>query len=94
MITEFNTLVSEKYHLLSLPQKSLSKLQRDKLLSYRDQEKPETRGRHFVTEQEVRDVAREKFKMDPSGKTVVAIMRSTGRVKEVRGGGHNRIIVV
>ncbi|KAI9020453.1 hypothetical protein DFJ74DRAFT_673161 [Hyaloraphidium curvatum] len=93
-IDELNALVADKYTLLKLPAKSLSKAQRDRAVAYRDQERPETRDRCFVTEGEVRDTSKGRTRNDPAGKTVLAILRTTGRLKEVRGGGHNRLVIV
>ncbi|KAJ3159288.1 Spindle and kinetochore-associated protein 1 [Geranomyces michiganensis] len=51
----------------------------------------------FVTEADVRDKAwfsRSAFRLDPHGRAVVGILRHLGRVKEVRGGGHTRIVIM
>ena len=34
------------------------------------------------------------FKLDPAGRSVIAILRHLGRIKEVRGGGHTRLVVL
>ncbi|KAI8822697.1 uncharacterized protein EV422DRAFT_410532 [Fimicolochytrium jonesii] len=98
LISEFTLLLHDKHTLLSLPPSKMTKPQRDIFWEHKKHHTPETKGKMFITE---KDVARDKevfsksaFRLDPMGRSVVAIMRALGRIREVRGGGCTRMVVL
>ncbi|KXS14359.1 hypothetical protein M427DRAFT_135950 [Gonapodya prolifera JEL478] len=94
-IAELNKHVTEKYNLLRQRPTALPKPHRDRFWSYRETETAETKDRTFVTENDIKENwAKSQFRMDPQGRAVLAIARHLGRVREVRGGGQTRFVVV
>ena len=95
-ITDLNLLISDKYKIFKLPQK-MSKLQRSIYWEHKQLATAETKSRVFVTEKDLKDKSggwtESGFKFDAVGRNVVAILRHLGRIKEVRGGGHTRIVL-
>ncbi|KAJ3130813.1 Chitin synthase, class 3 [Physocladia obscura] len=105
-ITEFNKLVSTKYATLKIPHTKMTKLQRDRFWEHKKSSNEATKGKVFLTEREIKEswwvvtgskdksasAAGGGFKLDPVGRTVLALARHVGRIKEVRGGGDTRIV--
>ncbi|OAJ43036.1 hypothetical protein BDEG_26420 [Batrachochytrium dendrobatidis JEL423] len=96
-ITDLNLLISDKYKIFKLPQQKMSKLQRSIYWEHKQLATAETKSRVFVTEKDLKDKSggwtESGFKFDAVGRNVVAILRHLGRIKEVRGGGHTRIVL-
>ncbi|KAJ3117632.1 Spindle and kinetochore-associated protein 1 [Phlyctochytrium bullatum] len=94
-IAELNKILAEKYTTLRIPPQKMSKAQRERFWEHKKQETGETKGKAFVTEQDIKENwAKAAFKLDPAGRGVVAAIRHLGRIKEVRGGGCTRIVVM
>ncbi|KAJ3078875.1 hypothetical protein HDU99_000336, partial [Rhizoclosmatium hyalinum] len=65
-----------------------------------------TKGKAFLMEREIKEnwwagsaTGKDKsavscFKLDPLGRNVLALIRHLGRIKEVRGGGDTRIVIL
>ncbi|KAI9105626.1 hypothetical protein DFS34DRAFT_20260 [Phlyctochytrium arcticum] len=95
-IDDFNALLKDKQALLQLSPPKMTKPQRDVYWEHKKIATNETKGKVFVTEKDTKDKAgwsTSAFRMDPTGRSVVAIMRHLKRIKEVRGGGHTRLVV-
>jgi len=56
-------------------------------------ETKETKGYLFIVDGDIK-TSTKKFKLDPTGKSVLIILRHLGRIKEVRGGGHTRYVIL
>ncbi|KAI8590847.1 hypothetical protein BDZ88DRAFT_505915 [Geranomyces variabilis] len=109
-IAELATLITDKQTQLRVPPSRMNKRQRELLWEHRklepavvqvtsstDAHSSSSHPPPFITETDVRDKAwfsRSAFRLDPHGRAVVGILRHLGRVKEVRGGGHTRIVVM
>lgn len=98
MIQELNKLISDKYTLLRIPQPKMNKLQSDIYWEHKQLETPETRGRTFITEGDLKSKragwSSSGFKFDAVGRNVLTILRHLGRMKEVRGGKNTRIVLM
>ncbi len=53
----------------------------------------ETEGCLFVTDQDVKKAKQPAFRLDPTGRAVMSILRHLGRIRESRGGGVTRFIL-
>ncbi|KAJ1567857.1 Spindle and kinetochore-associated protein 1, partial [Cladochytrium tenue] len=94
-LCELNKIIAEKYATLRVPQARMTKPQRERFWEHRRLVGADTRGHAFVTERDIKDnVARSAFRLDAPGRAVIAITRHLGRIREVRGGGATRIVVL
>ncbi|KAJ3020979.1 UNVERIFIED_CONTAM: Spindle and kinetochore-associated protein 1 [Siphonaria sp. JEL0065] len=106
-LSEFNKLVSTKYTSLKIPHAKMNKLQRDRFWEHKKSCNDATKGKAFLMEREIKDgwwsagavngrVDKNSmgFKLDPLGRSVLALARHLGRIKEVRGGGDTRIVIM
>ncbi|KAJ3047076.1 Spindle and kinetochore-associated protein 1 [Rhizophlyctis rosea] len=97
LLSELSTLVRDKQTMIKMPHSRMDKTQRDVYWEHKRAMNEETKGKAFVTEKDIKDKhpwSASTFKLDPAGRSVVAILRHLGRVKEVRGGGHTRLVVL
>ncbi|KAJ3299760.1 Spindle and kinetochore-associated protein 1 [Borealophlyctis nickersoniae] len=96
-LAELSALIRDKHALLRMPHAQMKKSERDTYWEHKRSATQETKGKAFVTEKDIREKkgwSTSAFKLDPQGRTVVAIARHLGRLKEVRGGGHTRLVVL
>ncbi|KAI9325912.1 hypothetical protein DFJ73DRAFT_867782 [Zopfochytrium polystomum] len=94
-IAEFNKVIAEKYAMLRIPQAKMNKIQRDRFWEHKRVANESTKGHAFVTEKEIKEnYAKTLFRLDPVGRSFIAIARHLGRVREVRGGNCTRIVVM
>lgn len=97
-----NRVLLDKYTFLRQNPTKLPPDQRQKYYDWKDCEMEETLGKFFVTETDVKAALGAKggtgmssatFKLDSTGRAILAIMRHCGRIKEVRGNGMTRFVV-
>ncbi|KAI9331837.1 hypothetical protein BDR26DRAFT_869783 [Obelidium mucronatum] len=108
-LAEFNKLVAAKYATLKIPHAKMNKLQRDRFWEHKKSCNEATKGKSFLMEREIKDAWWSSgavngrpdknglglgFKLDPLGRNVLALARHLGRIKEVRGGGDTRIVIL
>eukprot|EP00842_Homolaphlyctis_polyrhiza_P004244 jgi/Hompol1/4820/HPOL_003904-RA len=98
-VAELNKLIEDKYTVLKMPQPKMNKLQRSLFWEHKQLASmtPETKGHVFVTEKDLKDKegwTKSTFKFDAVGRSVIAVLRHLGRIREVRGGGHTRIVLL
>ena len=84
-VEEFNLAVKEKYEFLakSLSEISLKEKKRRNIL--KSQDKPELKGKHFVTTDELKEFS--MFKTENSKKAVITVLRHFKKIRENRGPG-------
>lgn len=87
-IDDFNRAVAAKYTLLAIPKKELKTAELLKHQQYRRQEVPETKGLTFITENDVVPSMGRKMH------DMAVILRHCGRIREVRGKGLVRFVVL
>jgi hypothetical protein len=84
----------EKYSTMSANPARLSGEARTRYYEWRDQETEECRGQPFVTEADLRGLCGGKGpRLDPTGRSIVAILRHCGRIREVRSAGLVRLVL-
>lgn len=91
-ITSLNTMAAELIRIQRVSYNKLSKEQKDCLMEYKNAAyycPNETTDRIFLLESEVK---RFTGKTDLVLRALNAILRHCGRIREIRGGGQNRII--
>ncbi len=81
-----------KYSLLKKKHRELKAGDVDKWQAFQDSECAETKGQKFVTDGELKDFG--DFKMDPTARSVINVLRHIGALKEVRGKNKTRIFIV
>ena len=92
-VEEFNSAVKGKYEFLakSLSEISLKEKKRRNIL--KSQDKPELKGKHFVTTDELKEFS--MFKTENSKKAVITVLRHFQKIRENRGPGSTiRYVVV
>lgn len=101
-----NRVILDKYTFLRQNPAKLPPDQRQKYYDWKDCETEETVGKVFVTETDVKTALGAKggpggpgvpgttFKLDSTGRAILAIMRHCGRIKEIRGNGMTRFVVL
>lgn len=84
----------EKYTIMQANPAKLGGENRNRYYEWRDQDSEECRGQPFVTEQDMKNLCQGKGpKMDPTGRSIVAILRHCGRLREVRSTGIVRLVL-
>lgn len=96
-----NRVLLDKYAFLRQNPAKLPPDQRQKYYDWKDCETEETAGKFFVTETDLKAALGAKggtpaatFKLDSTGRAILAIMRHCGRIKEVRGSGMIRFVLL
>ena len=92
-VEEFNSAVKGKYEFLakSLSEISLKEKKRRNIL--KSQDKPELKGKHFVTSDELKEFS--MFKTENAKKAVITVLRHFQKIRENRGPGSTiRYVVV
>lgn len=98
-----NRVLLDKYTFLRQNPAKLSPDQRQKYYDWKDCETEETAGKFFVTETDLKAALAAKgsagasvpsFKLDSTGRAILAILRHCGRIREVRGSGMTRFVLL
>jgi hypothetical protein len=95
-INELNVYFKDKYSILHMQPTKMAKWQRNVLQQQKECGTDETKGLAFITEKELQEKhswTKSQFVVNAVGRNVIAILRSLGRIKEVRGSGQNRICI-
>ncbi len=104
-ITVIHNVLAAKYKILAQPRASLSAPVLKKYNAFRDAETDDTKGTStqsqpmlistgmfFFTEDEIKMLS--EYKLDPSARTCLSVLRALGRLKEHRSAGFVRYVVV
>eukprot|EP00002_Diphylleia_rotans_P002404 TRINITY_DN11521_c0_g1_i2.p1 TRINITY_DN11521_c0_g1~~TRINITY_DN11521_c0_g1_i2.p1 ORF type:complete len:225 (+),score=40.86 TRINITY_DN11521_c0_g1_i2:239-913(+) len=91
-VDDICNVLNEKYKLLSVPPHKLDSESLKKYRDYKDQETNDTKSAHFFTDGDLKKTVH--IKMDPAGRSILTILRSLNRIKEVRGGGLTRYVAL
>ncbi|CAG8544123.1 7692_t:CDS:2 [Paraglomus occultum] len=93
-IDDINKVFGEKYRILRMSPSSMSQNMKARYWEYKESYIDETKERPYITEKDLKSSnVRIKFKPDIAGKTVLALLRHIGRIKEIRGGGYTRYVL-
>ncbi|XP_076876465.1 SKA complex subunit 1 [Brachyhypopomus gauderio] len=91
-VRSINTAVMAKYRILQQPTKSLSNTARKLHQRFKEQETKETKGQFFVVEEDLRELA--QLKLDKRFVGMLNMLRHCQRLKELRGGGLTRYMLL
>lgn len=92
-VDELHKVMVAKYKLLATPRSSLGEPAMKKYKAFKSQENDETAGHYFIVDEDIRSFGG-GLKLDSACRSVLTILRHCGRLKESRGGGIARYIVV
>ncbi|KAM8893058.1 SKA complex subunit 1 isoform 2-T2 [Spinachia spinachia] len=91
-VQSLNAAVLAKYKILHQPVKSLNSQTRKLRQRFRDLESKETKGHFFIVEDDIREFTR--MKADKRFQGILNMLRHSQRLREVRGGGIVRYMLV
>ncbi|GFO46307.1 spindle and kinetochore-associated protein 1-like [Plakobranchus ocellatus] len=88
VIEKLDKVYVEKYKIRRLKKSVLNDLNKKRYEAYRLQETDDTRGVHFIVEQDIADFS--SLKLDNVLRNIFTILRHCGLMYELRGGGYIR----
>ncbi|KAG9263331.1 spindle and kinetochore-associated protein 1 [Astyanax mexicanus] len=91
-VKSINTAVTSKYKILHQPVKTLTSATRKLHQRFKDQENKDTKGQYFVVEEDLKDLA--QLKVDKRFVGMLNMLRHCQRLKELRGGGLTRYVLL
>ncbi|XP_036385781.1 spindle and kinetochore-associated protein 1 [Megalops cyprinoides] len=91
-VQSINTAVMEKYSVLQQPSKTLSNTTRKLHQRFKDEETKDTKGRFFVVEADIREFT--QMKVDKGFQSMLSMLRHCQRLREARGGGLVRYVLL
>ncbi|XP_059191670.1 spindle and kinetochore-associated protein 1 [Centropristis striata] len=91
-VENINKAVAAKYKILKQPARSLSNTARKLQQRFKDQETKDTKGRFFVVEEDISEF--NQMKVDKRFQGILIMLRHCQRLRELRGGGHTRYILL
>ncbi|XP_065814393.1 spindle and kinetochore-associated protein 1 [Labrus bergylta] len=91
-VQSINTSVTAKYKILHQSVKSLNNHSRKLQQRFKEQESKDTRGHFFVVEDDFREFT--QVKMDKRFQGILSMLRHCQRLKELRGGGLTRYLLL
>lgn len=93
VVEKLNAFLKTKYTVYRKHRRDLkSDAERDMMQMFQESECPETEGKSFVTDMELKKLS--DFKMDATARSVINVLRHVGALKEVRGKNKARIFIV
>nr|XP_032829934.1 spindle and kinetochore-associated protein 1 isoform X2 [Petromyzon marinus]XP_032829935.1 spindle and kinetochore-associated protein 1 isoform X2 [Petromyzon marinus] len=91
-VHEINCALASKYTLLRQPKRSLGEAAVKRHRVYREQETPHTKGHSFFVDDDLRENS--KLRVDKRLFNLLGVLRHCQRLREVRGGGLTRYVVL
>ncbi|XP_054632821.1 spindle and kinetochore-associated protein 1 [Dunckerocampus dactyliophorus] len=91
-VQSINTAVAAKYKIIRQPVKTLKNHARKLLQRFKDQETKDTKGQYFVVEEDLREFT--QMKMDKRLQGIFNMLRHCQRLRELRGGGVTRYVLL
>ncbi|XP_008409123.1 SKA complex subunit 1 isoform X2 [Poecilia reticulata] len=92
VVEGINTAVAAKYKILCQPLKALNNHSRKLQQRFKDQETKDTRGQFFVVEEDMHEFT--QMKVDKRFQGILNMLRQCQRLREVRGGGLVRYVLM
>ncbi|XP_041652537.1 spindle and kinetochore-associated protein 1 [Cheilinus undulatus] len=87
-----NTSVTAKYKILHQPIRSLNNHSRKLQQRFKEQETKDTKGQFFVVEDDIREFS--QVKVDKRFQGILNMLRHCQRIRELRGGGLTRFLLL
>lgn len=103
LVEQLNQLYTDKYAIMCQNPSRLGHEHRQRYWDWKEAECDEVQERHFVTEADIKSAmqahaarqgASGVFKLDPLGRSILAILRHFGRIREVRTPGVVRFVIL
>ncbi|XP_034542141.1 spindle and kinetochore-associated protein 1 [Notolabrus celidotus] len=91
-VQNINTAVTAKYKIFHQSVKTLSNPSRKLQQRFKEQETKDTKGQFFVVEEDIRDFT--QMKVDKRFQGILNMLRHCQRLKELRGGGVTRYLLL
>ncbi|XP_070687376.1 SKA complex subunit 1 [Pempheris klunzingeri] len=91
-VQSINTAVTAKYKILHQSLKTLSSHARKLQQRFKDQETKDTKGQYFVVEDDIREFT--QMKVDKRFQGILNMLRHCQRLRELRGGGLTRYMLL
>ncbi|XP_074534165.1 SKA complex subunit 1 [Halichoeres trimaculatus] len=91
-VQSINTAVTAKYKILHQPVKTLNNQSRKLQQRFKEQETKHTKGQFFVVEEDIREFT--QMKVDKRFQGILNMLRHCQRLKELRGGGLTRYLLL
>lgn len=92
VVQSFNTAVTAKYKILHQSGKTLNNHSRKLQQRFKDQQTKETRGQFFIVEEDIREFT--QTKVDKRFQGILNMLRHCQRIRELRGGGVTRYMLL
>ncbi|GAB1606470.1 spindle and kinetochore-associated protein 1-like [Argonauta hians] len=84
-IKELTKCFEAKYQLMSLKKKAVPEKKKPTYDMYKAQENKETQGIYFIVDNDMKEYS--SLRTDPTTRSIFVMLRHTGRLREIRGGG-------
>ncbi|XP_064164408.1 spindle and kinetochore-associated protein 1 [Anguilla rostrata] len=91
-VQSINAAVTGKYSILQQPLKSLTNATRKLHQRFKDEETKDTKGHFFVVEEDIREFT--QLKVDKRFQGMLSMLRHCQRLRELRGAGHTRYVLL
>ncbi|CAN9498822.1 unnamed protein product [Ophioblennius macclurei] len=91
-VQSINTAVTFKYKIVHQPEKTLNNQSRRLRQRFKDQETKDTKGHYFIVEDDIREFA--QIKVDKRFQGILNMLRHCQRLRELRGGGVTRFVLL
>ncbi|XP_061825257.1 SKA complex subunit 1 [Nerophis lumbriciformis] len=91
-VQNINTAVEAKYTIVHQPVKTLKNNARKLRQRFKNQETKDTKGQYFVVEEDLREFT--QMKVDKRLQSIFNMLRHCQRIRELRGGGTTRYMLV
>ncbi|XP_044049671.1 spindle and kinetochore-associated protein 1 isoform X2 [Siniperca chuatsi] len=91
-VQSINTAITAKYKILHQSVKTLNNHARKLHQRFKDQETKDTKGQYFVVEDDIREFT--QMKVDKRFQGILNMLRHCQRLRELRGGGFTRYMLL
>ncbi|XP_047453297.1 spindle and kinetochore-associated protein 1 [Mugil cephalus] len=91
-VNNINTAMTAKYKIFNQSTKTLNNNARKLHQRFKDQETKQTKGQYFVVEDDIRDFT--QMKVDKRFQGILNMLRHCQRLRELRGGGLTRYVLL
>ncbi|XP_071370571.1 SKA complex subunit 1-like, partial [Centroberyx affinis] len=91
-VRSINTAVTGKYKILHQSAKTMNNNTRKLYQRFKDEETKDTKGQHFVVEADIREFT--QMKVDKRFQGILNMLRHCQRLRELRGGGLTRYLLL
>ncbi|XP_071011488.1 SKA complex subunit 1-like [Oncorhynchus clarkii lewisi] len=91
-VESINTAVTGKYKILNQPAKTLNNATRKLHQRFKEEENKDTKGLFFIVEADIKEFT--KMKVDKRFQSILSMLRHCQRLREQRGGGITRYVLL